>query len=221
MSNAEVRDQYDRLASIYDERWRAYVAGSLSFLRGYLGLSGGERVLDVACGTGELERVLVGDHPGLGIVGVDPSTSMLEVARKKFEGRSDITFETGWAEELPFADDSFDVVVTANSFHYFEDPVAALREMSRTSKPDGRVVVLDWSRDFLACRVCDIALKLLYPAYNRCYNRRELREMFEDAGLGAEKEQTCRFRVVWGLMAATGRTSRGSERPRTTRGPEL
>lgn len=166
---SRVKEQYDRLAGSYDERWRAYLSGTLAFLEDWLRLSGGERILDVACGTGELERRLLDDYPGLRVTGVDLSSSMLDVARGKLAAHGGVSFQEASAEDLPFPDGSFDVVVTASSFHYFSDPVASLGEMRRVLRTGGRAVVLDWCRDFLACRVCDAALKVLDPAYERCY----------------------------------------------------
>lgn len=202
--NNRVREQYDRLASSYDERWRSYVSDTLAFLKDYLRLSGDERVLDVACGTGELERILLAEYPGLDIIGVDLSENMLEVARRKPTANQNATFEQGSAEELPFSDESFDLVVSANSFHYFDDPLVSLREMRRILEPGSQAVILDWCKDFAACRLCDLALKTLDPAYKQCYRQRELREMFHHAGFEVTDENTRRIRLIWGLMLTTG-----------------
>lgn len=199
-----IKEQYDRLAESYDRRWRAYVSGTLTFLTGWVSLSGDERVLDVACGTGELERMLLSEHPALSVVGVDISEKMLNVARGKHAAHENASFREGNAGELPFPGAGFDLVVTANSFHYFGDPIASLREMRRVLRPGGRAVVLDWCRDFLACQVCDVALKALDPAYQRCYNQRELREMMSAAGFDVVAERTARVKVIWGLMVADG-----------------
>lgn len=199
-----VRDQYEKLAPSYDERWRRYVADTLSVLTGSLELTGDEHILDVACGTGELARLLLEEHPGLSVAGVDISEKMLEVASEKLAARSNVRFEQGVAEDLPYGDDGFDLVVTASAFHYFDDPVEALREMRRVSKPGGRVVVLDWCKDFLACRVCDLALRVLDPAYRQCYGGRELRRMFYDANLEVSSQTRQRIGLVWGIMVVRG-----------------
>jgi SAM-dependent methyltransferase len=99
----------------------------------------GQRVLDVACGTGALtvaaaERVA----PGGAAVGLDANPDMLRVARRK---RADIEWRDGRAEALPFADASFDAVVSQFGLMFFDDRAAALREMQRVLRPGGALAV--------------------------------------------------------------------------------
>jgi ubiquinone/menaquinone biosynthesis C-methylase UbiE len=99
----------------------------------------GDRVLDVACGTGALalaalERV----GPEGALVGLDPSPDMLSVARRN---STQIDWREGQAEALPFADQQFDAVVSQFGFMFFEDRAGALREMMRVLRPDGRLAV--------------------------------------------------------------------------------
>ncbi len=78
MGQMDVRDEYNSLAGIYDQRWRHYVGVSVGRTLEALELRGDERVLDVGCGTGVLlERVGLG-HPGLVLDGLDPTEGMLD-----------------------------------------------------------------------------------------------------------------------------------------------
>ncbi|MBI4115075.1 MAG: class I SAM-dependent methyltransferase, partial [Candidatus Omnitrophica bacterium] len=77
---ARVREQYDQLAEKYDLRWRDYISSTLSFIKKWMNVRGAERILDVACGTGTLEQLLVKDHPNQPISGIDISEKMLGVA---------------------------------------------------------------------------------------------------------------------------------------------
>lgn len=98
-----------------------------------------QRVLDVACGTGALAcaaAALVG--PRGAVVGLDPNEEMLAVARRKPER---VTWEVGQAEALPFPGAHFDIVVSQFGLMFFDDPVAALREMKRVMRPGGRLAV--------------------------------------------------------------------------------
>ena len=102
------------------------------------GVAPGARVLDVGCGTGAA-TVAAADRAGPGgrAVGLDPNPEMLRVARRK----PGIKWVEGRAEALPFPDAAFDAVVSQFAMMFFEDRVAALREMKRVLVPGGRMAV--------------------------------------------------------------------------------
>ena len=104
----------------------------------------GHRVLDVGCGTGVLARAA---HARVGarghVQGLDPNDGMLAVARR---AEPDIEWQPGLAEQLPYPDQSFDRTISQFALMFFTDPKAALTEMSRVTRPDGRVVFAVWDR---------------------------------------------------------------------------
>lgn len=202
MTETRVRKQYDQMADIYDQRWSNYVRNTLSFLKNWAQISPLATVLDVACGTGEFERLLLADYPTQQIVGVDISDKMLVIAEQKCHAYPNVSFQTAPASALPFANDSFDVIVSANAFHYFDNPNAALEEMKRVLKPNGTVVILDWCKDYLLCRVCDVVLKFFDPAYKKCYTQNEFHNFLKSAQLDIGCATRVRFGIVWGLMVA-------------------
>jgi ubiquinone/menaquinone biosynthesis C-methylase UbiE len=198
-----IQEQYNQLAHIYDWRWQRYITNTLSFFKAWAEIPPAAAILDVACGTGELERLLLNDNPDQTIVGVDLSEQMLSQARQKLSGYSNVSFQQAAASQLPFSDQSFDVVVSANAFHYFPGPEMALKEMKRVLKPGGTVVMLDWCKDFLLCQVYDWVLKRLDPAYQQCYTEAELQGLLKAAGFRIDRTQRIRLDVVWGLMAVS------------------
>ena len=107
------------------------------------------RVLDVGCGTGLVLRQLAARLPEAEtVVGIDPAPGMIEVARQKAsepapDGDHRLRFDSGTAEELPYADGSFDLVVSAVSFHHWKDQGAGLKECARVLAPGGRLVLAD------------------------------------------------------------------------------
>lgn len=102
----------------------------------------GERVLDVACGTGILAReVLRRVGPGGRVVGIDPLPAMIEIAKQNAPA---IEWREGKAESLPFADDSFDVVVSQFGLMFFSDRTRAIQEMLRVLTSGGRFAVAVW-----------------------------------------------------------------------------
>jgi ubiquinone/menaquinone biosynthesis C-methylase UbiE len=106
------------------------------------------RVLDVGCGTGNYAAAL-GDLTGCQISGVDPSEAMLELARG---ATSWSALVQGRAEELPFADDAFDVVMSTDVIHHVSDRAAYFRAAARVLRPGGRVVTVTDSQDDIRWR---------------------------------------------------------------------
>jgi len=104
-----------------------------------VGVSPGQRVLDIGCGTGVFLR-LVAEH-GAVPFGLDASQALLEIARERVP---EADLRVGEMEQLPYDDDSFDLVTGFNSFFFAADLVAALREAGRVAKTDAPVVIQVW-----------------------------------------------------------------------------
>lgn len=203
MIESLVQQQYDQLAKVYDRRWNAYVENTLNFLKQWADISADAIVLDLACGTGEFERLILQDHPHQQMVGIDISMEMLAIAQRKLSHHPSVTFQQGSATAIPATNEQFDVVVCASAFHYFEHPLEALAEIKRVLKSGGKVVILDWCKDFLLCRVCDWVLKRIDPVYQQCYTQQEFHQFLSTAQFTIQAATTVRFGLVWGLMVAT------------------
>lgn len=105
------------------------------------GLRRGERVLDVACGTGIIARLALKEVGAEGTVtGLDINPGMLAVARSLTRDLP-IEFHEAKAEAMPFADELFDVVMCQLALQFMEDRVAALKEMHRVLVSGGRLVL--------------------------------------------------------------------------------
>jgi ubiquinone/menaquinone biosynthesis C-methylase UbiE len=104
----------------------------------------GEKVLDVATGTG-ITAIAARERGGK-VTGIDLTPSLLEVARSKAKdsGWNDIEFREGDAEALPFADASFDVVLSTCGHMFAPDQAKVGSELARVVRPGGRVVFLAW-----------------------------------------------------------------------------
>lgn len=103
----------------------------------------GQRVLDVACGTGILARTAAGLVGAEGsVVGLDINEGMLAVARRKAPS---IEWRLAPAEAMPFDSGSFDAVVSQFGLMFFEDRQVAIREMVRVLRPGGRLAVAVWA----------------------------------------------------------------------------
>jgi ubiquinone/menaquinone biosynthesis C-methylase UbiE len=102
-----------------------------------------ERALDVGCGTGYLLRQLDARCPdAVELTGVDPAPAMIAAARAAAAGGR-LEWLEGTAEELPFPDGAFDLVVSTTSFDHWADQRAGLGECARVLAPGGRFVLTD------------------------------------------------------------------------------
>lgn len=207
------RREYDDLASVYDRRWRGYIDATLGAILECVPFLGNERVLDIACGTGELERLLLSRWPDLPVVGIDISRGMLRRAAAKVRGSS-VAWVQADATFLPFHDESFDSVLCANSFHYFHSPGRSLHEIQRVLRPGGLFVLADWCDDYLSCKLCSLWLRLTEPAFCRAYSIRDCRSLLQKSGFEVMTADPFRVGWIWGMMRFICRRSTSrSKRP--------
>jgi ubiquinone/menaquinone biosynthesis C-methylase UbiE len=138
---------WDLAAHDYEPLWQAQLAEAQATLLALASLAPGERVLDVACGTGlvtfDAARAV---GPGGRVLGIDLSGQMLEAARRRALERqvSNVSFARMDAQTLDFPDASFDVALCALGLMYLPDPEQALREMRRILRPGGRLGLAVW-----------------------------------------------------------------------------
>ncbi len=105
------------------------------------GVRVGQRALDVGCGPGALTEQLVGRLGLEAVQAIDPSASFVAAARERFPG---LDVQEGVAERLPFADDTYEVVLAQLVVLFMADPVAGLREMARVARPGAVVGACVW-----------------------------------------------------------------------------
>jgi demethylmenaquinone methyltransferase / 2-methoxy-6-polyprenyl-1,4-benzoquinol methylase len=136
---------YDRVAAVLsfgqDPRWRRAMVRAVD-------ARPGERVLDVATGTGLVAQELVRRF-GCAVVGVDQSPQMLQRARRRLADdgalSERVTLLEGQAERLPFGDREFDHLTFTYLLRYVDDPAATLSELARVVKPGGRIASLEFA----------------------------------------------------------------------------
>ncbi|MET0615403.1 MAG: class I SAM-dependent methyltransferase [Thermoleophilaceae bacterium] len=142
LPDTQVRAMFDRIARMYDRMNSVMTAGMHHHWRRRAAelarVGPGSKALDVATGTGDLAIELA--RRGAEVTGSDFAPAMLEIARSKAPG---LRFEEGDALDLVYPDDSFDAVTVGFGARNFADLNGGLREMTRVTRPGGRVVVLE------------------------------------------------------------------------------
>jgi ubiquinone/menaquinone biosynthesis C-methylase UbiE len=105
----------------------------------------GAQVLEIGCGTGNLMQKVKQAHPGAVLTGMDPDPRALARAGRKFRRAAGIRFDHGYAQELPYADGSFDRVLSSMMLHHLDDGVkaATVAEAFRVLRPGGSMHVVD------------------------------------------------------------------------------
>lgn len=145
---------WQRAAPVYAATFAHATSAFIEALLDAARVEAGMQLLDLACGPG----LVAGAAQGRGVVasGLDFSAAMIALARAAHPG---IRFEESDAEAIPFAERSFDVVVSNFGIHHVPDPVRALSEARRVLRPDGRMALTSW-----AAPAENTAWKLLYDA---------------------------------------------------------
>jgi ubiquinone/menaquinone biosynthesis C-methylase UbiE len=155
----------------------------------------GARIIDLGCGTGTLAITLAKRYPAARVTGIDPDMQALAIARDKLRAAGiRVSLQRGRAEALPFADASFDRVVSSLLFQHLdlEQKLAALREARRVLKPHGEMHVADWGRPAnAAMSIAFLAVQLLdgFRTTTESVSGR-LPELFAHAGFAAVRETT-------------------------------
>jgi len=153
MSAANVAD----LASLKSKLKATWMAGNYDYFSRFiessaaeflarLPLRAGDRLLDVACGSGQL--ALLAAKKGAKVTGVDIATNAIEAARGRAASDGlDATFDEGDAEELPYRDESFDLVATIYGAMFAPRPDRVARELVRVCRRGGTIAMANWTKE--------------------------------------------------------------------------
>ena len=132
---------FDVAADAYDRFMGRYSNPLAPLFADFAGISAEQSVLDVGCGPGALTAELARRLGSSAVTAVDPSESFVAALEER---HPDVNVQQAGAEELPFADDSFDAVLAQLVVHFMSDPVAGLREMGRVARTGSVVAASVW-----------------------------------------------------------------------------
>jgi ubiquinone/menaquinone biosynthesis C-methylase UbiE len=178
---ANIVDQFSRQAIPFTQ-----VPGHFDAMQILIELSGvcpDDAVLDVACGPGMVACEFA-RHAGQ-VTGIDITPAMIEQAqiRQQQQNLQNVTWAVGNAVPLPYADDSFSLVVTRYSFHHLLAPEKALAEMIRVCRPGGRVMVADVAIESAKSASYDHLEIMRDPSHTHALTHDEFAALFLDSGL--------------------------------------
>ncbi len=193
-------NEYSKLAPEYDKRWSFYTTATLRETLKRLEIKPTDRLLDIGCGTGSLLKAISTHYPLVRMVGVDLSIEMLKAAFNKQIKRC--SFIAGQVQRLPFHSKSFDIIVSCNAFHYWRRPEECLSEIARVLKPQGKIVITDWCDDYIACKICDLFLRMFNRAHFKTYGQDTCERLLQNAGYGNIQVDRYKINWLWGLMTA-------------------
>lgn len=180
-----VINKYANLASQYDKHWAFYINATLQETLKRLDIKPTDTLLDIGCGTGTLLRSISIKYPSVNLIGIDISKEMLKVACnkqiKKFR---------------------YSRVVSCNAFHYLRKPEECLLEIARVLKFWGRIVITDWCDDYIACRICDLFLRMFNRAHFKMYGLGACERLLRGAGYRNVRIERYKINWLWGLMTA-------------------
>ncbi len=168
---------FSRQAKTFNQYQQAFSKEEYNrFALSHMDLQATDNVLEVAAGTCGFGRA-VAPHVHH-ITELDVTEAMLNIGREAAseQGMTNVSFVQGEAEHLPFADASFDCVVSRLAFHHFAEPKAAIAEMRRVLKSGGRLVIIDMrAREEALRETADRIEKLRDPSHVRCLSEAEFR----------------------------------------------
>lgn len=129
-------------------------------------------ILDLGCGTAELISQVICEDSSRHITGLDLSEEMLKIAKNKLGTKA--TFVLGDAENLPFADESFDLVYCNDSFHHYPHPQIVLSEIYRVLKPGGAFLIGDCYQKGIARWIMNMFMRFSSEGDVKIYSEKEM-----------------------------------------------
>lgn len=197
---------YDLLTPLYDAVVRLTVREKKfkTALIEQANFADGQRVLDLACGTGTLAVLIKKAYPKVQVTAIDGDAKILAIAKRKALNKGvDVQFDEGLSFGLPYADETFDRVVSSLFFHHLTqgDKLKTLREIFRVLKPEGEFHLADWGfpANFLMS-LASQGVKLLDGAETTDDNFKGLMpSLVNESGFGNTKE-TRYFNSLFGTI---------------------
>jgi len=183
-----VRREFERQAATFTAA--GWASSGLDWIVDQVRPASDEQVLDVAAGAGHLGRALAPHVAHVTALDLTPAVLKRGKTDADAAGQRNVLFEVGDAADLPYLDESFDVVVSRLAVHHFRDPRVQVAEMVRVCRPAGRIVLVDMIVGADAAAARDRLERLRDPSHVRTPTVEELCDMLDGAGASVVSRQT-------------------------------
>ncbi|MDX1585657.1 MAG: class I SAM-dependent methyltransferase [Balneolaceae bacterium] len=175
-------EAFNKKAHHYEQRWKAYLNHTHNIFLNEIDINQEEKLLDASSGTGLLaEELLECDLSFKKLVLNDPSTAMLDFARKRLGDHPEISFTNQTAEKLDFSDNYFDCIFCLNAFHFYGAQKQVLNNFQRLIQTGGRLYLLDWNRTGFF-RIVNSFIKWSVPENIQTRSLVEMRSLLPESG---------------------------------------
>lgn len=165
---------FDDFSKEYEKKAKnQYFTKNLKWIINSIDDFNNKTIIDIGCGTGNLLSIIDSLSNKCDLHGFDISSKMLDKSRKKVPNAS---FRQGNVNQLPYEDNTFDLLLNSASFHHYEDRKLALKEMKRILKPGGKLVILDSTLDPLP--ISAMPHYWDYVDSKKCYSKHLKRKEF-------------------------------------------
>jgi ubiquinone/menaquinone biosynthesis C-methylase UbiE len=176
--------KWDMRAETYDERRFDFMRYMQRRTIEIMPITSNISFLDIGCGTGWALEYVAALVSGQGnFQGIDISPGMIERAGDRLQKNNALRFQVANAEQLPFQEESFDLILCTNSFHHYQHPEKALGEVFRVLKSKGQIFITDFTADGPVSRLIDWRQRRKEPAHVRFYSTKQYQSLFARAGL--------------------------------------
>lgn len=173
------RKSFDKQAATYDTgKYGAHSRRQYNYILKKISEYKISSLLDVGCGTGEMLRLISERFPKIELTGVDISLNMLDKAKSKIGNMANLILSD--SEKLPFDDNSFELVMCNDSFHHYPSPLNVLSEFHRVLKPEGTLLISDYSIGFPIRQLMNLLIKYSHDGDVRIYSKKEYLKMLSE-----------------------------------------
>ena len=199
--------KYDWLTRLYDplQRWTFPELTSKNQLVNQAHIQSGYQVLDLGCGTATLAILVKKKYPEAKVFGLDADPKVLEIAKAKTtKVNLDIVYDKGMSFELPYGDESIDVVFSSLLFHHLnrDKKIRTLKEVFRVLQSSGELHVADWGKpQNVFMRIAFLPVQMLDGFETTSDNVKGLLpELFRSTGFDKVQE-TAKFMTLFGTFS--------------------